>query len=184
MGTAGLLPFPLGGFWHDGNTDLLTSGDPQCINGNVYEVPNSKHLLGSTVKVRVVQLDGTAITGAKRGVAFGTGEGDFGRKVSGYVSAAGAVGKPIHESYNGLTIANGAQFYVVEEGPVDILYETSSVTTSNIVGGLVQFDGSGYIDDTPATDDDFVVGRLDENPTATNTAYRVMVEGGLINLGG
>jgi hypothetical protein len=182
------LPFPRETTMYGGG------GNGQTINadwvagtnhlvGKVYEVPDTVHGLGGTVKLRVIRnITGSAITPANKFVEMtAAAAGDFGRNSGGFgasVSAAGVVCKPMDDAYPTTTnlIKDDDLFYVVEEGPCNVLAE-STITTA-AAGTACQTDANGLADGVVAAATNFAVGTFDALPVA-DTNVRIHVNAGL-----
>jgi hypothetical protein len=133
------------------------------------------------VKLKVVKNHtATAITINNVLMFYKTGSGDMGRMV-GKAAAQGAPAHPMDDALvtarNGKTIPAYDLFYVVCEGPCNIDTSTGVTTTKAGVGTPVCADAKSRIDETAATDGDYIIGVMQE-AFATAGATKLVHVGG------
>ena len=176
------LPWPRGSVASDGSGITMAETTWGNLEGQLFEVPDTKHGTGNPVVLRAVRNhSGSAITSANKCVRFASGDGDIGRKVAGFCNAQGQVGKPIDDCLPvGTSIASHDLFYVVEAGPCDIVAcDSATEAAALVVGTLLTTDSGGTVDNAAASTGDYILGVADETPTVSSTAYRVIVHAGL-----
>lgn len=167
------LPFPRGFTWGDGQVTLDATSGSQLL-GQVYEVPDSIHLTGKNVKLRVVKNDGSAITVARKGVSYGTAAGDFGRFVTGFNVTAGGYGQLIDDAFAvGKVIAANDLFYVVEEGPCNAL--SSSAASTLAAQCEVSFAAGGRLTTITGASTYYCIGKTDIACNTTSTTILIHV---------
>jgi len=169
-----VLPFARGTVM-DSASDTLSDTVPCThLEGRIYDVTDSVHGTGQTVKLRVVKNNqSTSITVARKCMGFATGALDLGRRVSGTPSA-GAPAKPIDDAYTvGSTITGYALFYVVEAGPCTVSAETTGTTLAQ--WDAVTVDANGLLDSTKASTSACILGLVDTAQTATSEGLVVHV---------
>lgn len=182
------LPFPRGSTMSDFGTVSIDTTNPEWfydnLCGRVYEAPDTVHNLpGRQVKLRVVRNhSGSAITVARKFMKYTTANGETERYCAG-VATKGGYGKPLDDAYTvNASIPVNDLFYVVEQGPCDILnYITASTTEHNLQtpGYPVKSGPTGRLDGAAVTTGDYVLGVVDEHPATTTTAtFRIIVEEG------
>lgn len=168
------LPFPRGQTWADGQVTPTASSAADLL-GKVYEVPDTVHDTGLMVKVRVVKNDSTAITVARKVVAYGTATNDFGRFANGFVAAAGGFGKPLDDAYTvGASIPANDLFYVVENGPCDVL-STVAASGSVSAGEEVSCGATGKLT-TNVAEGQFILGYAMEAIVTNSTGQIFVIE--------
>ena len=168
---ANTLPFPRGQTWCDGQVTPDATTAKQLL-GKVYEVTDSVHLTGRTVKLRVVKNDGSALTVARKAVAYGTAALDFGRYIKGYNASAGGSAVLIDNAYAvGQVIAASDLFYVIEEGPTTIL--SSSAAATFAAQAELAVAAGGRLTTVAATTGQFSLGRIDEACATTSATVVV-----------
>jgi len=179
------LPFPRGTTFQQGLSLTPTDTSFQDLEGKIFESHDTVHGTGRMIKLRVVKNDtGAVITVARRFVTFSTTSAyDYGSRVSGF-SGAGNVCKPIDDKYAvGFEIPDDDLFYVVEEGPCNVLTEASAVALTG-TGNVVASDASGYVNGTPCNQaTEYAAGVIGPAATSTATAVVVNVEAGLHRIG-
>jgi hypothetical protein len=181
------LPFPRGSTYSDKSlvstaADIGSSYPGMQYAGQIYTVPDTVHKKHPFVRLRVVHNHTTALTVARKCVEFTTGAGESGRYITAITNGQGDLGKPIDDAYTvGFVIAKNDMFYVVDEGPCDVLVTASQTDAAAMSLGLVVTpDANGVLDATAAAAGDFQLGVLDEDPLTASTAYRVYVKSGLM----
>jgi hypothetical protein len=167
-----LLPFPRGQTMV-GGAFTPAVGYGSNVWGQVYDVMDTVHGTNKPMKLRAMSCE-AAITVARKFYMPGTTALDFGRTIAGVNSAAGGPAWALDDAYTvGDTIPQYDVAWFVEEGPVYVKSESSSVSLSQF-GGVVS-DTSGLIDGAAPAAGNVVLGRLDIAATATSTNYVVHI---------
>lgn len=187
MGKERCLPFPRGRTLSQAGGDIgeLSLDDDKFSGweGRIFEVDDSVHGTGETVRLRCVKNDTSGdITVARKFAEFGANAGDFGKRIGDFPGTnAGFVCKPLDDAYVvGFTIPEDDLFWVVESGPCSVL--TNGDTLSLTAGDALAMDTDGLVSDDPAAAGEFVVGQSDITTTsATAITLLVHVNEGLAN---
>jgi len=178
------LPFPRGSTASDAGLVSLDDSTFSELEGKIFEVPDTVHGTGQPILLRAVKNDsGAAITVARKFMRFALAALDFGRRVAGFVNAAGAVCKPLDDAYTvGFSIPDDDIFYVVEAGKCNVLTEASAVALD--AGSVVASDASGFVNGAPcAQASEYAAGKIGPAAYATATAVVVEVQAGLRQIG-
>lgn len=182
-----LMPFLRGTTYGDGQL-TLTDATAEKLKGMVFETTDDLHGTGNSVMLRVVQNDsGSALTIARIGkcVPFTTSNVSFGKRASATLAGAGVVAKPIDDYYTEKGVSEipaNDLYYVVEEGPCDLMGDASHSLDSDAVGTPVSVSGSGLIDSSE--DGHFVVGAtMEQADTSATTSIQCYVRPGIIKIG-
>ena len=178
------LPFERGGTFGGASGMTLSGVSIEKLVGATFVVPDDVHETGAQVTLRLVKNDsGSAITFNNQIVRFGTDSKDFGRYVDGTTNVNGMIGLPIDDAYAAsYSIPDNDYFYVVQQGPCDVLSAASAFVgiahepvTPNSAGALHQKRAGAY---------DFILGTLDADSSAESTAMLVWVDANLWNPSG
>lgn len=178
------LPFPRGGTASDNGLAGVTISDTWLnqLEGKTFDVLDDTHGTGATVRLRVVKNDtGSAITPANQLLRFSTGAKDFGRRIAGVSNSKSTVCVPIDDAYGATpTIADDDLFYVVVRGPCSIMTDAADVSLT--AHDSVCSDGStGTLYKTKVIEGEYVVGTIDQDTAAEDTAVLVWVDADLKN---
>jgi hypothetical protein len=171
------LPFPRGRTLSDAGVATVSDTYYEHLEGRIYSVRDTVHSKGIPIHLIVLKNDtGAAITVARRGVRFSTTDAyDFGRRVAGWVNAAGQVGVPIDDDYSlGFSIPDNDLFYGIVRGYCTINTEATSVDLHK--HGAITWEANGYVDGAEAGTGDFIIGTCDETTQLTNHPLRVFVD--------
>ena len=181
MGNSGCLPFPRGQTASCGGVITMTSTMFTELEGRLYDVDDTEHDTGRVVTLRVVRnASGGAITIKQKPVSFNVGASKYwGGRIDGEAGATvGELCKPIDDYYNTrlTTIPNHDLFYVVDDGPCDVLPQATSEIAAG-KGVMVTADGMSRL----ARDAMVHYGTACEAAvsTRTTTAQLIEVHGGL-----
>jgi len=175
------LPFPRGQTYGDGQL-TLTDTTAKHLEGKRFRVPDTLHGTKGDVVLRVVKNDaGADLTISKRVLKWSTAsEDDIGNRVDGWATAS-VHGKPIDDYYLGrkTTIPDDDLFYVVDEGPCDVLISTTTSTAISAAGKPVQVAAAGCVGQ--CADNKISIGTaLEAKSTAALTAVAIYVHAGII----
>ncbi len=179
MSISSVLPFARGKTMCDGEVTPTTSiFDEVC--GNIFQVKDTVNGTGQPVFLRAVRNTiGGNITVTRALYSFDADSLDYGCEIDA-LAGAGDVCKPLDDAYTvGQTILENDICYVVEEGPCSILTGASSVSLN--AQDAVSSEASGQLSDAVAAAGEFVVGTIDQDTEAENTAVVVHVKGGIAN---
>lgn len=177
------LPFPRGSTLSDKKL-LSTAADSNSkypgenLCGQTYIVPDTVHKLHPFVQLRAVRNHTTALTVARKLVELTTAAGESGKYITALSNALGDKALPIDDAMTvGYVIPYNDVFYVVDEGPCDILATSSQTSAAALtLGMIIRAGATGCIGNTAAAAAGYTVGVLDEDPLTASTAYRVMVK--------
>lgn len=166
------LPFPRGKTYGDGVL-TMTATLASALEGKLYRVADTVNGTGFDVVLRCVRnKKGSTITVARTFAQFAVAAaGEWGRKiaVTGSGCTADLPSSGIDDAYEvGFEILDKDLFYVVDEGPVQVLTGNSGVNLAN--GVPVACDTDGDIAAATTTAGSAIVGYVDLATTEENTA--------------
>lgn len=162
------LPFKRGNTYADGEITMsLTTA--KALEGRIYEVPDDVNGTGLTVKLRVVRnVTGSAITVARAFCQFKAD--DAGAQWGRHIGADGSgctADLPSSAMDDAMivdaSIVENDLFYVVDEGPVQVVTGATAVDLNPHVG--VACDGSGLVAAALAAAGKAIVGHIDVDTT-------------------
>jgi len=177
------LPFPRGSTYGNMGDKTMTAALAVAtgLAGRVFEVPDTVHGTGKTIKLRVVANEtGADLTVGRKGLGFGpvTAAG-FGQIVV-TAPGVGGIGKPIDDGYvKGKTIPHHDLFYVLESGPCYIL-TTSNGAVALEGGWPVSFDDEGRLGTAKSAAGYYVIGAILETTILNSAEVTVDVAEGLV----
>lgn len=162
------------------SADVLSSTLDTNLAGRVLQTWDDTY--NKPLKLRIVQYVGTTITTATQvGVSFSTDSGMLGTKVDAVANAAGEPSKPIDWKLAGKQIAKYDYFYVIEEGPAQVL-SSSTVGPATINSPVTVAAGGQLAHALSTTASNHILGYLDNGVVLTtantNTAVLIHVVGG------
>lgn len=173
------LPFPIGTYGEDGQATISTT-DVLGPNweGQTYVVPDinpqTKSLRTTQPrKVRVVRNNSGTTLYKSRLVVLDTSAGTFGTRANGYAHLDAQRCRPVDEWLDSRGVPANALFYIVEEGPAEILNGTAADATNVIVAG------DGLVSLAASTSGNSLAGRVTpisiNNGTTANSTNAAMI---------
>lgn len=184
MSVREILPFPRGSTYNQDGVLTMTASYADHLEGKIYEVPDTVHGTGQTVKLRIVRNAGSEITAANVLYEFDTNALDFGRVINTVTDGVGEPCKPLDDDYTaGKKIAQYDLLYVVESGLCSILMEDATIASAQWDAMTPAAAGSGEVDKTKAGDGEYVVGTATATPVAGENCV-ILVKEGLMNAEG
>jgi hypothetical protein len=173
------LPFPRGGTASDFGVAGLTLSDTwlSSLEGQEFEVQDTIHGTGTTVRLRIVKNDtGSPITAANQLLRFSTGEKDFGRRIAGVSNSQTTVCVPLDDAYTaGLVIPDDDLFYVVMRGPVKIAADAADMAI-NAHDNVCSDGSTGTLYKLAATEPQFIVGVADQGSDVEDTPMLIWAD--------
>lgn len=173
------LPFPYGGTYFGGDSNLISASEAAHLEGATYEVNDVALGTARRLTLRVLRNKGSVRLKASFGVAFGATADWIGRKVRGYTASTGVLGMAVDDQLT-TSVAQNDLFYAVERGPALCRIGTLTTGTTALTNGsVVTWAANGLITLSAAGRQDYGTSAEGSNITAGVTGNRRV----LVNVG-